>query len=74
MFGLKPFVSATELDVAQGRAHHQGCHPESSECSSECPERSLPVRSEEVQILLRTQSGGILSGRFDVFLVQIGDN
>ncbi len=65
------FVSATELDVAQGRAHHQRCHPESSECSSERPERSLSLRSEEVQILLRAQFSGILSGHFDVFLVRI---
>ncbi len=52
-----------ELDVAQGRAHHQGLAPEPPERSAERTERSLPLRSQEVQVLLRAQSDRILSGK-----------
>ena len=57
---------AAELDASQGRAHHPGPTPEPSERSAERPERSLPLRSQEVQVLLCAQSGGILSGKLTI--------
>ena len=53
---------AAELDAVQGRTDHPGSAQKPPERFAERAERSLPLRAQEVQILLRHQLGRILPG------------